>query len=927
MEVYRLRTNHLKVALGYMFGIPVFSWCVRDAEGTVAEASRLVVMRDGKQIADTGWAALDSLATQIDGLTLEPRTRYEWNVSVRTNAGEESTSQTAWFETGKMDEPWNASWITCDGAESPRHPVFSTSFSLVGDVASARLYACGLGLYDATLNGIRVSDEHLAPGTNAYDQWLQVQTYDVTDALAAAGDSVTLSFLMGNGWWKGRFGFIPEDRGFYGSDWRLIAELHITYADGTEQVVGSGEDWRLNRSKVYASNIYDGEYVDDTLPAVAPVSATLLAADEARVTTAKLTDRLSLPVTAHETFMPTIVDVPSGNLVLDMGQEFAGTFRLRVHEPAGTTVHIWLGELLQDGEFYNENLRSAKQEYVYVSDGDEHVLEPRFTYYGYRYAKIVGLSSFVPSDFTGVALYSDFEEAGSLTTGHALVNKLVSNTRWGMKSNFVDTPTDCPQRDERMGWTGDAQVFAPTALYLADQQPFYRKFAYDMAREADKFGGAAPLVAPAFMLEGPACAVWGDATCFIPWQSYLFSGDKSVLAEHFDYMKSWVDHIEKVDDGSNHAWGGLHQLGDWLALDAPKGDRTGATDPDFIAYLYWWRSATEVAEAARVLGIPDDAYRYDQMAQRVLDYINAEYFTPNGRCAVTTQTAYALCIAFGFGSPEFSAFALDRALARNEGKLVTGFVGTNFLTRALCMAGMPSKAYDLLLNEEYPGWLREVKLGATTIWERWNSLDDDGVITGVGMNSMNHYSYGSIVEWLFGYAAGLRPDASEPGFRRAIVAPIPSWRIGHLECEYTSSAGTWRVSWNCLDENHLRIGLTVPFGCTASLELPHAPESAYQELGGHELGAGTYEVSYQTSTPLRRVPSVDWAMGDLLASPDTDAVVRAHCKPDWIAPDETHLSMRQLAYKLARGSRPMSEEALAACDEALRALAEKGPND
>jgi len=927
MEVYGLRVNHLKDALGYKFGNPTFSWSIRDAQGTKAEASRVVVLRDDKPLADTGWAPLDSLATQIDGLVLSPRTRYEWRVSVRSNAGEEATSKPAWFETGKMDEPWQAAWIVCDGAESPRHPVFSTTIHPRGEVAQARLYVCGLGLYDATINGTRVANEYLAPGTNAYDQWLQVQTYDVTDALRQAGQSATLSFAMGNGWWKGRFGFIPEDRGFYGSDWRLIAELHLTYADGTVQVVGTGEDWHMTRSNVYASNIYDGQYVDDTLPATEPVPATLLDKTEADASTAKLTDRLSLPVTAHETFASQVVDVPSGDLVLDMGQEFAGTFRLCVHEPAGTTVHVWLGELLQNGEFYNDNLRSAKQEFVYVSDGRSHMLEPRFTYYGYRYAKIEGLSRFDPADFTGVALYSDFEEAGTLTTGHALVNKLVSNTRWGMKSNFVDAPTDCPQRDERMGWTGDAQVFAPTALYLADQLPFYRKFAYDMAREADKFDGAAPLVAPAFMLEGPACAVWGDATCFIPWQSYVFSGDKSVLAEHLDYMKSWVDHIQKVDDGDAHAWGGLHQLGDWLALDAPKGDRTGATDPDFIAYLYWWRSACEVAEAARVLGREDDARRYDAMAAYVRDYIQAEYFSPNGRCAVTTQTAYALCIAFGFGSPDFNAFALDRALARTEGKLVTGFVGTNFLTRALCLAGMPSKAYDLLLNEEYPGWLREVKLGATTIWERWNSLDDDGVITGIGMNSMNHYSYGSIVEWLFGYAAGLRPVASEPGFRRATVAPIPSWRLGHLECERTGTAGTWRVAWSCVDEHHLRFELTVPFGCVADVTLPYAPQSAYDELGGHELTTGTYTIEYETTAPLRRVPCVDWPMADLLAAPDTDAVVRAHCKPDWIAPDEAHLSMRELAYKLARGSRPLSDEALAACDQELRAIAEKGPND
>lgn len=924
MNITNLRVNHLHNPLGFTYYNTMFSWGVEASAGTMAKSSRIVVTSKGTTVADTGWAQLDSLATNLD-VSLKPRTRYDWTVSVRTDAGEEATSDIASFETGKMDEPWDAQWLVCDGAESPRHPIFFADLALAGEVSSARLYACGLGFYDASINGERVGDEYLAPGTNAYDRWLQVQTYDVAEQLRNAGEAARLSFLMGNGWWKGRFGFIPEDRGFYGNDWRLIAELHVTYADGSTQVFSTGEDWQMVRSTITGSNIYDGMYVDDTLSTTEPVAAQLLDMAEADASTAKLIDRLSLPVCAQETFAPVVVDVPSGDLVLDMGQEFAGTFRLRVSEPAGTRVHVQLGELLQDGEFYNDNLRSAKQEFVYVSDGAEHVLEPRFTYYGYRFVKIEGLSDFRPQDFTGVVLHSDFEETGTLTTGHKLVNRLVQNARWGMKSNFMDTPTDCPQRDERMGWTGDAQVFAPTALYLADQLPFYRKFAYDMAQEAAKHEGGAPLAAPSFMLDGPACAIWGDATCFIPWQTYLMSGDPSILAEHYDAMAAWVDYVERTGEGDKHLWGGLHQLGDWLALDAPKNDRTGATDPDFIAYLYWWRSTREVADAARVLGKDEDAAHYDALAQYLSDYINAEYFSPNGRCAVTTQTAYALCIAFGFGAPAFNAFALDRALSRNENKLVTGFVGTNFLPRALCEVGMASKAYDLLTYEGYPGWLREVKLGATTIWERWNSLDDEGVITGIGMNSMNHYSYGSIVEWLFAYAAGLRPVAAQPGFRRAVVAPIPSWRLGHLECTHACAAGTWRVAWRCLDETHLLVEVDVPFGCTADVTLPLASASAYKQLGGNKLLAGSHVVEYETTVPLRRVPTVDWPIGDLLATPDTDAVVRAHCKPDWVAPDELGIPMRDLAYKLARGSRPMSEESLEACDQALRALAEPGP--
>ncbi len=415
MRITNLRVNHLSNPLGFTIFHTVFSWAVEDANGTAATASRIVVTSEDATVADTGWAQLDSINANVD-VPLKPRTRYEWTVSIRTDANEEATSDVASFETGKMDEPWSAQWLTCDGAESPRHPIFSRNIELTGTVASARLYACGLGFYDASVNGERVGDEYLAPGTNAYDRWLQVQTYDVTEQLRAAGATADLSFLMGNGWWKGRFGFIPEDRGFYGNDWRLIAELHVTYVDGTTQVFSTGEGWQMTRSNITESNIYDGMYVDDTLPATKPVAAQLLDVAEAAAATAKLTDRLSLPVRARETFAPTVVDVPSGDLVLDMGQEFAGTFHLRVNEPAGTRIHVQLGELLQDGEFYNDSLRSAKQEFVYVSDGAEHVLEPRFTYYGYRFVKIEGLTNFKPEDFTGVVLHSDSEETGTAST-------------------------------------------------------------------------------------------------------------------------------------------------------------------------------------------------------------------------------------------------------------------------------------------------------------------------------------------------------------------------------------------------------------------------------------------------------------------------------------------------------------------------------
>ncbi|MBQ1841265.1 MAG: family 78 glycoside hydrolase catalytic domain, partial [Atopobiaceae bacterium] len=349
MNITRMQVNHIVNPLGFDLGKrPTFSWVVEDAKGTRPEASCVVVTRGDKVVADTGWAGLDAKACAID-VPLSPRTRYEWTVSVRTDAGEEATSEAAWFETPKLDEPWEAKWLTCDYDE-PRHPVFAKRLALEGgEVISARLYIVGLGVYQAFIGGVRVGDEYLAPGTHAYDQWLQYQTYNVTDLVA---DGAELSVALGHGWYSGRFGFIKTDHGFYGNDWRLIAELRVTYADGSEQVMGTDETWQVTRSNVTFSNIYDGEHVDDTLAPVEPVPVSLLPADEAVTATAKLHARLSLPVTAHETFEPELIRTPAGECVLDLGQNIAGTFRLRGQLPAGSRVHLQYGELLQDGNIY-----------------------------------------------------------------------------------------------------------------------------------------------------------------------------------------------------------------------------------------------------------------------------------------------------------------------------------------------------------------------------------------------------------------------------------------------------------------------------------------------------------------------------------------------------------------------------------------------
>jgi alpha-L-rhamnosidase len=925
MRITRMQVNHVTNPMGFdLGGRPTFSWVVEDARGTRATASRVVVTCWGETLADTGWADLDAHACTLDVL-LTPHERYEWTVSVRTDAGEEATSEPAWFETAKPREPWIAQWLTCDYDE-PRHPVFFKELALRGEVAMARLHVCGLGVYEARISGRRVSEERLAPGTHAYDQWLQYQTYDVTDLVH---DGARLEIALGHGWYSGRFGFVLSDKGFYGDDWRLIAEMHLTYTNGTEQIIGTDGSWQVTRSNVTFSNIYDGEHRDDTLPPVAPVPATLLPAGQAAEATARLHGRLSLPVVPHETFVPTVLRTPAGECVLDLGQNIAGSFRMRVHEPAGARVHLQFGELLQDGNFYRDNLRTAKAEYWYTSDGAEHVLEPSFTFYGYRYVRVevdgVAPEAFDPEDFTGYALYSDFDaERGQIVTGNAKVNQLVSNARWGMKGNFLDTATDCPQRDERMGWTGDANVFSGTALRLAAPYAFYRKYLYDMALEQAARGGQVPATVPAFGSQfGNGTAVWGDATCRIPWNMYEVDGDPAILAEHFDAMRGWVDWIEGVDAGDAHVWGKVFQFGDWLALDGPvPGGVMGGTDTGLIAYLSWWDSTMTVAAAAHVLGRAEDEAHYRALADRIHEWIEAEYYTATGRCAVNTQTAYVLSLWYGFGNRAWSTAQLRRLLQENGGKLKTGFTGTPLLCPVLSQNGLDREAYDLLLNEDYPGWLFAVNLGATTIWERWDSLDADGHITGIGMNSMNHYSYGSIVEWLMSYAAGL--NLALPGFARATVAPHVDWRLHSASAQMATASGTYATSWECVDETHLRMTVTVPFGGAAEVTLPFATEAAYEELGGHTLAAGSYEVTYETTKPLRRVPCVDWTVAQLLDDPAIANAARPFVDGfDFCmnTADPT-CTLRELQAKGLGQNVKMTAEQLEACDAALRALAD-----
>ncbi len=893
MKIYDMKVNHLTNPLGFRMTRTVFSWKVTEAIGKKQTEARIQVAADAQMretVFDSGFAEeADSLGYRAD-FELQPYTRYYWTVTVRTDKGEEATGETQWFETAKRDDAWIGRWITCashlDGVVE-RHPIFEKEICPAKPVRQARLYICGLGLYEAYYDGARIGDEYLTPYSNDYNEWIQYQTFDVTELVKNAADKSRLSIWLGNGWYKARFGFTAfEDKGFYGDEWKLIAELRLTYKDGSTETIGTDESWKVRRSNITFSNLYDGEYVDDTLPELPMEQARLCEA-----TKGVLTERMSLPVTIHEKFEPVkLIHTPAGETVFDMGQEFTGIFALRIHEPAGTVIHIQTGEILQrdpaqpeatrpeactpaqtdsfevpcaghaDGNFYNANLRSAKSEYYYVSDGTEKTIVPHFTFFGYRYVKVEGVTNLKKEDFKGLALYSDLEFTGQMETGHTLVNRFIQNVQWGQKSNFVDVPTDCPQRDERMGWTGDAQVFSATATYLSDTYAFYAKYLYDMAKEQSALDGKVPDVVPSCGVESTAC-VWGDAACIIPWNLYLFYGDKSILEDQFESMKSWVDYIRRVDGEAPHNWRYAFHYGDWLALDHPAGGAEqvmGDTDEEFIANLYYAVSAGLVANAAHVLGKETEETEYRALSDEQFAVVKNEYYSATGRCCIKTQTALILTLKYHLSeNVELTRKQLKKLFERSNGKLRTGFVGTPLLNNVLTENGFEELAYELLLNEDYPGWLHEVKLGATTVWERWNSLLDDGTISGISMNSMNHYAYGSVLEWMFRHVAGINTVDEAPGLRRVAFVPLLNRTLRKVSASYDSPAGLYKSSWEMTDSSHVTLSVTVPFGCSATLQLPLAKPETYEDQenpmfsyvkdGICYLNAGTYTVRYETA--------------------------------------------------------------------------------
>lgn len=839
MYISRLRVNHKKNPLGFNLAKIHLSWEVKDVCGKWAVETRIIVSESSnmeKLVYDSGVQENYHENQMLVSFDLKPRTRYYWQVEVKDDKGDCAKSNPAWFETGKLQESWNAKWIGTEENEK-RMPLLYKEFELKEKPESVRWHVCGLGLYEAYVNEKKAGREFLMPGYHCYDSFLEYQTLDVTELLSQGKNKIAV--LLGEGWYKGRFGFDGDYRNLYGNQKKCIGELHIRYANGQEECIVTDSSWKAEESSICENGIYDGEHIDETL------EHKMLSVEEIEETR-PLVERFNPRIHKVEEFQPVSVKQEDEALLLDFGETVTGWVEITGAFETGQKVMMQYGEVLQKGRFYRDNLRTAKAEFTYVSKGKGETIRPHFTYYGFRYVKIKGLNPEKEYKFTAYRIMSDIERTGWVATDHDKVNHLLENTLRSQKCNFLDIPTDCPQRDERMGWTGDAGIFASTACFHMDSGSFLHHYMKNMQAEQEKCNGAIPFFVPRpkvkkeehtnpFYLDSGA-AVWGDAATLIPWKLYQFYGDKAMLEEQYPVMKAWVDYeYERTKENEiPYLWQNDRQLGDWLALDNGNiNNPIGKTDSGFIASVYHYWSTKMVKEAAESLGLEESkvyAEREKEIRNAILNY----YFPDKKFCLEYTQTACALLLylkLYPEGEREVITAKLAELLKKNNGHLNTGFVGTPILCMALSENGQNQLAYDLLLNEDYPGWLHEVNLGATTVWERWNSLEGDGSISGTGMNSLNHYAYGSIAEWIYRYMCGLNPSIGEAV--KMTIYPMPDQRFKKAEGSWRSVFGKYVCAWNWKSEQEVVCNIEVPFNANARFILPDGTEEI--------LDCGKYE--------------------------------------------------------------------------------------
>jgi len=707
-----------------------------------------------------------------------------------------------------------------------------------GDLVEASLRATAHGVFTAWINGAPVADDVLSPGWTSYEWRLRYRQYDVTELVRAAPDgNVVLGLALGNGWFRGRLGW-GGGRAYYGSELGALAELEIVFADGHRQVVGTDGTWQAGPSEVVENDLYDGETIDARLrddawlgPGFAAEGWTGVHVDDG-FDPSILTPYVGPAVVRHEEVRPVrIWASPAGKALVDFGQNLVGWLRFAVRGERGSTITIRHAEVLENGELGVRPLRSAKATDRFILSGGDDTFEPTLTFHGFRYAEIDGWPGELPPDsLVAVVVHSDLRRTGEFECSDEMLNQLHRNVVWGLRGNVLDVPTDCPQRDERLGWTGDLAVFAATAAFLYDVEAFLRNWLADLAAEQRAADGRVPFVAPDVLKYIPqppgrhtpeSTAIWGDAAVWVPWTLWQAYGHVDVLSEAYDSMSAHVRRVESLLSPTG-LWDTGFQFGDWLDPTAPPDKPIQAkADPGVVATACLYRSARLTAQAASILDRAADADHFGALAERTRAAFTEHYVSDDGTVHSDAQTVYALAIAFGLLDEPVRQKAGDRlaALVAGSGyRISTGFAGTPYVTDALTLTGHLDDAYRLLLQQECPSWLYSVTMGATTVWERWDAMLPDGSINPGQMTSFNHYALGAVADWMHRVIGGIAPG--EPGYRTVRVAPRPGGGLTWARTSLDTRPGRVVVEWRLGEDGGLDVDVTVPAGVTAEIDLP-----------------------------------------------------------------------------------------------------------
>ncbi len=851
VKVQNLLTENRSNPIGIDVQQPRFSWQLASDKRNIIQSAYAIQVLSGKSVVWNSGTVEGSQSVQVayGGPALQSNIKYSWKVRVWDNDGKPSEwSEHAIFQTAIMSEAdGKAKWIESpldNNADDRPAILFRRQFNLSKKIKSASVYVTAHGMYELQLNGKRVGDAYLAPGWTSYNKRLQYQMYDVTAMINKGGNAV--GAMVGNGWYRGYLAW-ENNKDVYGKKLGFLFQLEIVYGDGSKETIISDENWKSSTGPIKTVEIYHGETYDARDEKTGWANAGYNDAAWIGVTLPKATyDNLVVaenePVKKHETFKAIkLITTPAGEKVLDFGQNLVGWVMVKATGKAGDKITIKHAEVLdKQGNFYTENLRAAKATATYIlKGGGEENFEPHFTFFGFRYIKIEDYPGEInPDNFTAVALYSDMQPTGTFTSSNALINQLQHNIQWGQRGNFLDVPTDCPQRDERLGWTGDAQAFSRTATFNFGVNSFFSKWLKDVAADQQP-NGSVPFVIPNVLGSNSGGSTgWADCATIIPWNMYLAYGDKKILENQYPSMKLWVKYM--TDSSKNDLWNHGFHFGDWLfyrPFDDNDG-RSAVTDKYLIAQCFYANSVQLLINTAKVLNNPEDEEMYTTLLKRVKDAFVKEYVTPNGRLISGTQTAYVLALNFDMlpeNLREQAAARLAENVKSYDNHLTTGFLGTPYLCHVLTRFGYNDLAYSLLLQEDYPSWLYPVKMGATTIWERWDGEKPDSTFQTPGMNSFNHYAYGAIGDWMYRKMVGLDTYEDGVGYKHIKVQPHIGGGFTNASASLKTYYGTVSSGWK-VQGNTTLMDVEIPANTTATVYIPAANAAAITE-GGNALPA------------------------------------------------------------------------------------------